>query len=189
MTRSGSSLRRPFDEACSAMKTIGVSIPIPQPYADELQTARRMAGDPLADAVPPHVTLMPPTPVDPVAEEQLRGHLADVAAANHRFRMTLRGTGSFRPISPVVFVAVAEGIASCEQLEREVRSGPVGRELDFPYHPHVTIAHGVSPASLDRAFGDLSSYERSFEVAGFDLYEHGEDQVWRSVLAWPLAVR
>lgn len=169
------------------MKTIGVSIPIPQPYADELQAARREAGDPLADAVPPHVTLMPPTPVDPDEEVQLRTHLAKVAAASPRFRMTLQGTGTFRPISPVVFVAVAEGIASCEQLERDVRSGPVERDLQFPYHPHVTIAHGVPEPALDRAFGELSSYERSFEVAGFDLYEHGDDQVWRSVLAWSLS--
>ncbi|GAB3499532.1 2'-5' RNA ligase family protein [Flexivirga sp.] len=168
------------------MKTIGVSIPIPQPFADELQKARVQAGDPLAEAVPPHVTLMPPTPVEPDAEGALRDHLAAVADTVTPFRMTLRGTGTFRPISPVVFVAVAEGIASCEQLERAVRSGPVERDLAFPYHPHVTIAHGVPEAALDDAFAELSSYERSFEVAGFDLYEHGADQVWRSVATWPL---
>lgn len=169
------------------MKTIGVSIPIPPPYGEELQAARREAGDPLADAVPPHVTLMPPTQVEPEAEELLRAHLAEVAAATRRFRITLRGTGTFRPISPVVFVALAEGIASCEQLEQAVRSGPVSRHLDFPYHPHVTIAHAVPEEQLDGAFDALASYKRSFEVSGFDLYEHGDDQVWRSVLAWPLA--
>jgi len=166
------------------MKTIGVSIPIPPPYAGELQRARLEAGDPLAEAVPPHVTLMPPTPVDPDVEEELREHLAKVAGVTSPFRMTLRGTGTFRPISPVVFVALAEGIASCEQLERAVRSGPVQRDLQFPYHPHITVAHGVSEENLDRAFRELASYECSFEVAGFDLYEHGADQVWRSVLAW-----
>ena len=169
------------------MKTIGVSIPIPPPYAAELQQARQQAGDPLADAVPPHVTLMPPTAVDDLAEAALREHLADVAARTAPFPMTLRGTGTFRPISPVVFVAIAQGIASCEQLERAVRSGPVARVLEFPYHPHVTIAHGVPEEALDRAFDGLAAYERSFQVAGFDLYEHGDDQVWRSVLAWRLS--
>ena len=169
------------------MKTIGVSIPIPIPYAEELQRARLAAGDPLAAAVPPHVTLMPPTPVEPDAEDALREHLAAVAGSVEPFRMTLRGTGTFRPISPVVFVAVAEGIASCELLERAVRSGPVERTLAFPYHPHVTIAHGVTEEALDGAFAALSSYECSFTVEGFDLYEHGDDQVWRSVRSWPLA--
>lgn len=169
------------------MKTIGVSIPVPAPYAGELQAARKVAGDPLADAVPPHVTLMPPTPVEPDQEQALRAHLAKVASAVEPFRMTLRGTATFRPISPVVFVAVVEGIASCEQLESAVRSGPVERELAFPYHPHVTIAHGVSEEALDEAFAALSSYERTFEVDGFDLYEHGDDQVWRPVSNWPLS--
>lgn len=169
------------------MKTIGVSIPIPTPFAEELQHARLEAGDPLADAVPPHVTLMPPTPVEPDGEDALRSHLAAVAEMVEPFRMTLRGTGTFRPTSPVVFVAVAEGIVGCEQLERAVRSGPVERKLEFPYHPHVTIAHSVSEEALDGAFAALASYERSFVVTGFDLYEHGDDQVWRSVRTWPLA--
>lgn len=34
------------------MKTIGVSIPIPTPYASQLRTVRQAVGDPLADAVP-----------------------------------------------------------------------------------------------------------------------------------------
>lgn len=163
------------------MHTIGVSIPVPSPHGERLQDVRRSVGDPLADAVPSHVTLMPPTEVGPELVEALVAHLSAVAAGAAPFRMTLRGTGSFRPLSPVVFVAIAEGISSCEALERQVRSGPVGRELEFPYHPHVTIAHGVDEPALDAAFGALASYECSFMVGAFDLYEHGDDQVWRPV--------
>ncbi|NNG40097.1 2'-5' RNA ligase family protein [Flexivirga sp. ID2601S] len=171
------------------MSTIGVSIPIPPPYGGQLQQARRDVGDPLADAVPPHVTLMPPTEVEADQLERLREHLVRVAKDAQPFRMTLRGTGTFRPLSPVVFVAVAEGIASCERLEQAVRSGPVERELQFPYHPHVTIAHGLDDAALDRAFDELASYHCTFEVSGFDLYEHGDDQVWRPVETFGFAGR
>ncbi|MDF8263086.1 2'-5' RNA ligase family protein [Luteipulveratus flavus] len=162
-------------------RTIGVSVPVPAPHGEHLQAVRRDVGDPLADAVPSHVTLMPPTPVDRTLWRRLTAHLAAIAAGAKPFRMTLRGTGTFRPVSPVVFVAVAEGISSCEMLERQVRSGPVHRELDFPYHPHVTIAHGIDEDGLDEAFDTLSAYECSFDVDGFDLYEHGRDQVWRSI--------
>ncbi|BDZ59028.1 phosphoesterase [Barrientosiimonas endolithica] len=163
------------------MRTIGVSIPVPAPFGEQLQEARRRAGDPLADAVPSHVTLMPPTPLARVGEPEFTEHLRAVAGSAEPFRMTLQGTGTFRPVSPVVFVAVAEGIAPCERLEAMVRSGPVHRDLEFPYHPHVTIAHGVDEAALDRAFEDLAGYRAQFEVAGFDLYLHGEDLVWRPV--------
>ena len=41
-------------------------------------------------------------------------HLANASSLNDAFRIHLRGTGTFRPVSPVVFVMLAEGIASCE---------------------------------------------------------------------------
>lgn len=170
------------------MITIGVSLPVPQPYAARLQAARRGAGDPLADAVPPHVTLMPPTEVDATGLSALESHLGAVCTAYPAFRMTLRGTGTFRPISPVVFVAVAMGIGQCEQLEQAIRSGPVTRELEFNYHPHVTVAHHVDDGAMDRVFDELAGFEADFPVTGVDLYEHGDDGVWRSVRTFPLGV-
>jgi 2'-5' RNA ligase len=82
-------------------------------------------------------------------------------------------------VSPVVFVMLAEGISSCEVLQSLVRSGPLEVSLRFPYHPHVTVAHDVDRASLDKAFRVLADYDCSFEVAMFCRYEHGEDGVWR----------
>lgn len=164
-----------------ATQTIGVSLTIPPPWADELKDARCRAGDALADTVPPHVTLLPPTQVRPTDLDVLEAHLLKVARGMDPFRITLRGTGTFRPTSDVVFVAIAEGVSSCEQVESQIRSGPVARTLQFPYHPHVTIAHDVPADGLDRAFAELAGFEASFEVAEFELYEHGDDGVWRPV--------
>ena len=66
-----------------------------------------------------------------------------VASAHAAFDVVLRGTGTFRPLSDVVFIQVAQGVSACEALEIELRGGPVLRELDFYYHPHVTVAHNV----------------------------------------------
>jgi 2'-5' RNA ligase len=170
------------------MPTIGVSLPIPQPYAKELQECRRSFGDPLADAIPTHVTLLPPTDVATEAMPSVHAHLASAAAAARPVDMIRRGTGTFRPVSPVVFVQVARGIPACERLEHAVRSGPLDRELSFPYHPHVTVAHGVPDEALDRAFDELATYSCSFDVHGFDLYEHGVDLVWRSVATYDFGV-
>ena len=73
--------------------------------------------------------------------------------------MHLRGSGTFRPVSPVVFVPLARGISECERLEAQVRSGPLARETAFPYHPHVTVAHDLDEAALDRAFDALAAYD------------------------------
>jgi 2'-5' RNA ligase len=159
--------------------TIGVAIPVPEPFATELQSWRRAFGDPLACAIPPHITLMPPTDV-PLGElPTVEKHLAEVAAAGEPFRVRLRGTATFRPVSPVVFVALAEGISACEMLSKAVRTGPLPAELTYPYHPHVTVAHELPGDVLDRAFAQLADYAADFSVTEFSLYEHCADQVWR----------
>ncbi len=119
--------------------------------------------------------------------EQIEKHLELVASRHPRFRMKLRGTATFRPVSPVVFVAVAEGISACELLAADVRSDLLHQELRFPYHPHVTVAHDVEDDALDRAFHALADYECCFDVVEFHLYVHGEDQVWRSQRSFALA--
>ncbi len=165
---------------------IGVAVQVPPPYGRQLQDAREGFGDPLAKAIPPHVTLLPPTVVDPGDLAQVDEHLAAVAARHAPFVVHLRGTGTFRPVSAVVFVQVAEGIAECEQLERAVRAGPLDQELRFNYHPHVTVAHDVPDEALDRAFDELADFDARFLVDTIRVYEHGDDGVWRTVREFPL---
>jgi 2'-5' RNA ligase len=106
-------------------------------------------------------------------------HLASTAEVSSPFEVRLSGTGTFRPVSPVVFVAVAQGISACEQLEASIRTGVLSRDLDYPYHPHVTVAHDVPDVVLDRAFRSLSGFSAEFIADGFALYVHDESGVWR----------
>ena len=165
---------------------MGVAVQVPPPFGPELQRARAGFGDPLADDIPPHITLLGPTVVEPVDMSEVTEHLATVAKRHAPFTVHLRGTGTFRPVSAVVFVQVAEGIAECEQLERAVRNGPLAQELRFNYHPHVTVAHDVPEDALDRAFDELAGYDARFPVEAIHVFEHGDDGVWRPVLDFPL---
>lgn len=164
--------------------TIGVAVSIPEPYGEQLRAHRASFGDPLAALIPTHVTLLPPTPVPRGVECAVGEHLTAVAAASRPFDIHLRGTATFRPLSPVVFVQLVEGIGECEQLEQAVRQGPLQRELQFYYHPHVTVAHHVPDAALDAAFTALADFECRFTVREFHLYEHGDDGVWRPEKAY-----
>ncbi|MET7286039.1 2'-5' RNA ligase family protein [Streptomyces sp. NPDC005573] len=163
--------------------TIGVSIAVPEPHGSLLQERRAGFGDAAAHGIPTHVTLLPPTEVDEADLPAVDAHLDGVAASGRPFPMRLSGTGTFRPVSPVVFVRVAEGAEDCALLQQRVRdvSGPVTRELQFPYHPHVTVAHGIDEAGMDRAFTELAGFEAAWPCAGFALYEQGADGVWRKL--------
>ncbi|WP_103500113.1 MULTISPECIES: 2'-5' RNA ligase family protein [Streptomyces] len=163
--------------------TLGVSLAVPEPYGSWLQQRRLGFGDDAAAGIPTHVTLLPPTEVDAALRPEIEDHLAAIAAAGRCFPMRLSGTGTFRPLSPVVFVQVVEGGSACGWLQERVRddAGPLGRELHFPYHPHVTVAHGIDEPSMDRAEKELAEYEAAWTAEGFALYEQGADAVWRLV--------
>ncbi len=160
------------------MPTIGVAIAIPEPWASELQDYRTSIGDTTAAQIPTHITLLPPTELADTDLAAVSDHLAKAAATVEPFPIHLRGTGTFRPVSPVVFVTVAEGISACELLAAAVRSGPLQVELKFPYHPHVTIAHHLDEETLERAFRELAHFECSFDADSFSLYVHEPANGW-----------
>lgn len=163
-------------------RNIGVAIAVPEPYGAELAGWRAHFGDPQAQLVPTHVTLLPPTATTTARLPVIQEHLRAVARHEVPFDVLLRGSGTFRPVSPVTFVALASGISACERLEAKVRSGPLARELKFNYHPHVTVVHDVDEVALDKAFEELSSYEARFTAVGFTLFEEGLDSAWRPVV-------
>jgi 2'-5' RNA ligase len=165
---------------------LGVAVAVPEPYATVLSSWRERVGDTEGRRIPPHVTLLPPTRVPPDALPEIERHLTASAGVAEPFEMHLAGTGTFRPVSDVVFVVVAAGIAQCEQLERKVRSGPLQRETRFPYHPHVTVAHDIAAAGLDAAYAGLSGFEARFTVQVFTLFAQGSDGVWVPQREFPL---
>jgi len=168
--------------------TIGVAIDIPEPWGGELTAARLAAGDPVAAYVPAHITLLGPTEVAAADLAAIDQHLCAVARAHRAFTVRLRGTGTFRPVTQVVFVAVAAGIGECEQLHDAVlTAGGIVANTPFPYHPHVTVAHNVAAGQLDAAFGDLAGYEASFPVGGFTLFEHDDSGRWRPYAQYRLS--
>lgn len=160
------------------MTTIGVAIAVPEPWGPALQAYRKGLGDETADMIPTHITLLPPIDIDDALLPAVEAHLTVAAARHERFTIHLRGTGTFRPVSPVVFVGVVEGISECEQLAIDVRRGPLAVDAEYPYHPHVTIAHHLADPVLDRAFEEQSDFDASFGVGGFYLYLHSDTDGW-----------
>ena len=168
------------------VSTIGVALAIPEPWARELLDYRTSLGDATAEHIPTHITLIPPTEVDDEDLETFQRHLEWVAGDREPFVVHLRGTGTFRPVSPVVFVMLAQGISDCEQLAAALRSGPIDIDLAFPYHPHVTVAHHLADPVLDRAFTELAGFECRWEATGFHLYVHDDDDGWTPTRSFSL---
>ena len=168
-------------------RTLGVAIEIPAPFGPHLDEIRQRYA-PGDVEMPAHVTILAPFDVDPDVMPAVVAHMEKVAEDSQPFRLVLRGSGTFRPVSPVVFVTVADGISACERLERRVRSGDLGVESRFPYHPHVTIAHDLDEALLDQAFEDLADYRAAMDITAMSLHENVGGE-WRLLRAFPFAAR
>ena len=165
---------------------IGIVVPVPEPWAQLLVDWRSKVGDPQAAVVPPHVTLLPPTEVPVSRRPAIAKHLAAVARNHPPFDMHLSGTGTFQPVSDVVFVTVARGIGSCELLATDVRTGPLERALSFPYHPHVTVAHDVPEDMLELAYTGLADLSAEFRVTAFTEFEQTTGGEWAVACEYPL---
>jgi 2'-5' RNA ligase len=166
---------------------VGVAIDIPEPWGSQLTRRRAEAGDPQAAFTPAHVTLLGPTEVPSDRLPEIEEHLAVVASGQPPFTLHLRGTGTFRPITEVVFVALAQGISECELLAEAIVAGDgLYRDSRFPYHPHVTVAQDVPAAALDAVFEDLASFSARFEVPAFTLFTHGVAGSWQPRRDYPL---
>ena len=153
---------------------IGVAIALPSHYAAQVRAVREAAGDPLAEVVPPHITLLPPTAVDVDSLDEVMRHLRNVAAGTQPFDVRLHEVGTFRPVSPVVYLSLRSGAKECDSLQARVRDrrGPLARSLSFPFHPHVTLAHEVADEGLDVAARQGAGLVMDFTVTKLHLYRH-----------------
>ena len=159
-------------------RCVGVAITIPAPFAAALRAARARFGDTGADQIPPHVTLLPPTLVNLDDGGPIHAHLAAAAASVAAFWLTLRGSATFRPVSPVVFMPVVEGFDDCARLYKKVHAGLLARERPFEFWPHLTLAQDLDDQDLDEVQRVLGAEEIRIRVEQIDLYARLEDQGW-----------
>lgn len=156
-----------------------MTLEIPVPIREDLDAARRRYGV-LEEGWSSHVTLLAPIEADDAVVASIIDHLDAVARRTTPIRIHLQGTDSFRPVSPVVFLVLVDGAEQCASLESAVRSGDLGVESRFPYHPHVTLAHGVPDDVLDRVQRDYADFDSEFTAAAMTLREN-VDGVWMLV--------
>ncbi len=155
---------------------MGVILGFPPEIARELQEWRASFGDPMAEVIPAHITLITTTPTQDWAAT--REHVRDVARTQEPFNITISGTGSSGLSRLWCSSTSREGFEECVQLHEKLQSGPLERMLPFPYHPHVTVAHDVAQENLDEAETVLRDYRATFPVVSMGLYEHDTNGIW-----------
>lgn len=97
-----------------------------------------------------HVTVLPPRPLflEPrAAEEELRERVAAFAPV----RIGIPRLRCFEQTA-VVFADVGEGRDDLRYMHDALNTGPFFFEEPFSYHPHVTLAQGITPEQLPELY-------------------------------------
>ena len=157
---------------------LGVAIAIPEPYGTELPRSASGSATRWPRRSRRTSRCCRPRPSTTCLLPEIDQHLAAAAAETDPFEIQLRGTGTFRPVSPVVFVAVARGH---RRLRAARDAGAVRRAVAAGAVP-LPPARDRRPRPAGRtsstgALEELADYAADFTVDGFILYEH-VDGVW-----------
>lgn len=159
--------------------TVGVVLLVPDPIGSQVTHLRARIADALGMAIPTHITLLPPTRVSAEQSDALEQHLARVASDHDAPTIDVNGTGTFRPTSDVVFLAISEGVQACADLNAAVCAGPVTSPSIFPFHPHITLAHDLAPEVLDDVAAEYADVSAEFRVPQISLYRLDEEGRWQ----------
>jgi 2'-5' RNA ligase len=86
-----------------------------------------------------HLTILPPRPLRGSHQEALE-LLAEVGQSAAPFEVAMSGVETFAPVTPTVFLRVAQGAYRMRELREKLNRGPLQFDEPWPYMPHLTIA-------------------------------------------------
>ncbi|MCQ9164845.1 MULTISPECIES: 2'-5' RNA ligase family protein [unclassified Arthrobacter] len=153
-------------------ESLGVVISMPPALAAELHAWRESYAGPGNGAVPAHITLVSGRARH--SWDEAAEHVRKVAREGSPFTVSLRGTGTFAPVSPVVFLNVDRGAGECRKLHDELLAGPVEHLLDFGFEPHLTVAHDLDAGTMARAEAEMADFAAELEVNSIGLYDYAQ---------------
>jgi len=164
---------------------LGVVAPLPEPLGIHVQAWRRALGDPAAERIAPHITLVPPQTVAERDLDRAVGVVERAAGEAVPFLVELAGAATFLPGSPVAYLVVREGGPALEALEAALRASPLDRRT-HPFHPHVTLAQDLPPERIEAVAAELAGFRAAFPVRDLAVMREERDRTWRPLATVPV---
>lgn len=165
-------------------RRLSVALVLTGEVATEIDGMRRGLGAAALDRIPPHLTLVPPVNVN---EDRLDEAVEIVRRAGQQSQpvtLLLGPPETFWPRAPVVYLAVDGDTDVVDSLRGLLLTGPLARDDDRPFVPHVTLDQHVEADRIPHALAALLDYRASVTVERVTTLAFEEaDRRWR-----PLAV-
>jgi 2'-5' RNA ligase len=134
----------PPTNGADRVNSFAVVFYIPNPLGAFLDQLRRHL-EPGTLAPRAHVTVLPPRPLpDGVSPDQAWAYIEGLAPSLHPVLIRAAHIEVF-PVSNVVYVGLAAGSEQLEKMHDRLNNGALAAGEAFRFHPHITLAQGLSP--------------------------------------------
>ncbi len=150
---------------------LAVALLVPEPAATEIDGLRRALGDRGLSKVVPHITLVPPVNVPADGLAAALRVVREVAATTRPFTVKLGPPTTFAPVTPVVYLGVADGAEAVHELRNRLRVAPLDRPTEHDFVPHVTIDEDREDDRIPPAIDALRDYEVDVRFDGVDVLQ------------------
>jgi 2'-5' RNA ligase len=135
-----------------------VSLVVEGEVAREIDGMRRALGAAALTRIPPHLTLVPPVNVRDDDLDEAVEIVRLVGQESRPVRLELGPPATFWPRNPVVYLSVGGDIPAVEALRERLLTGPLSRQDDRPFVPHVTLDQRIEPERIPAALEAMADY-------------------------------
>jgi 2'-5' RNA ligase len=174
----------------SAINSFSLVAYVPQPLAGFIERLRQEIQP--GCTARSHLTFLPPRPLE-IPLDQIRTQLEARLRDQPAFRVELCDVRVF-PVSQVVHLSVGAGWDQALRIHEVLHRGDLCCAECFDYHPHVTLAQELDPASVVAAV-DLAerrwreySGPRDFVVDHVTLVQNSLENRWTNLGEFSLRV-
>lgn len=150
---------------------------IAAPIPTELITAvepYRQKFDPLANAMPPHITVITPFEYTE-SPELLYDHIRDVSDTHAPIKVSLAGWDTSRREEYQLRLPLITGRSEFAEIHQDLLAGPLGHSshADTDYWAHITFGRFSEESELEQAKKGLAEFEPRFifRVATLELWQ------------------
>jgi len=136
-----------------------------------------------------HVTILPPRPlsVDPdFAEADLRGRISDFRP----FEIKIPEVRIFKQTS-VIYAEVTQGSEELRYMHNVLNQGPLAFDEPYHYHPHITLAQNIDPASVNEIYQHAvrrwtEAPRHAALIESITFVQNTDNQVWLDLAEYDL---
>ncbi|MFN7922318.1 MAG: 2'-5' RNA ligase family protein [Bryobacteraceae bacterium] len=166
---------------------------MPEPLAGFLDALRREL-EPDAASPRAHLTLLPPRELQPgvsvaAAIDQLDRIFRTAQAVEIEI-----GAPEIFPGTNVVYLALRSGTGELREVHAKLNAGALEYSEPFAYHPHVTIAQGLTQAQAERVRDRVAELwaryrgPRGFVTESVTFVHNADGSAWSDLAEYSLPV-